>query len=73
MRERLNGLLSVCMGYSRLVTVQVSALRCSEASSPRKFSIMGSSIGGSGTVRSTEFYSVYTYIIQHNSYVYNNY
>ena len=38
------------MGYSTLATAQVSALRSSEVSSPR--SIMGSSIGGSGTVRS---------------------
>ena len=42
------------MGSSTLGTAQVSALRSSEASSPRRFksiSIMGSSIGGSGTVR----------------------
>ena len=38
------------MGSSALGTAQVSALRSSEASSPRRFSIMGSSIGGSGTV-----------------------
>ena len=45
----------ICMGSSALGTAQVSALRSSEASSPRRFqcfSIMGSSIGGSGTVRS---------------------
>ena len=30
----------------------MSALQSSEASSPRRFSIMGSSIGGSGSVRS---------------------
>ena len=38
-----------------LGTVDVSALQSSEASSPRRFkciSIMGSSIGGSGSVRS---------------------
>ena len=39
------------MGYSMLGTTQVSALRSSQVSSPRRF-LMGSSIGGSRTVRS---------------------
>ena len=40
------------MGCSMLGTVQVSALRSSEASSPWRFSVMGSSIRGNRTVHS---------------------
>ena len=38
--------------YAISFIAQVSALRSSKASSPRRFRVMGSSIGSNGTVRS---------------------